>query len=288
MRIDWNEAWKERNRRFGHDHSADWWNERAEGFYEKRASRSREPFVELFYEYSRITPGETIFDMGCAAGTLAIPFAEKGHEVWAADFSPRMLEYLMKGARESGVEDRVHPVLLDWNEDWDSRDLPVCDVAIATRSLVCDDLTLALKKLESVANDRVCIGTWDKPTTHYDRDAARAIGYERPGYGSYVYVLNELIDRDMYPELRFIRYRFDRKGYQDIDELKRGIRESFQYGLTPEQEILLEKYFDENIVPGDKDGKIVYRLPKKRESTIAHIMWRTGDSSEKNGICISG
>ena len=30
---------------------------------------------------------KTLFDMGCGPGTLAIPFAQKGHEVFAADFS---------------------------------------------------------------------------------------------------------------------------------------------------------------------------------------------------------
>ena len=274
-RINWNEAWKERNRNFGHDHDTEYWDDLAHRFRKHRKLRSQEPYVEQFYQLSGFEPGESIFDMGCGSGTLAIPFAQKGHEVYAADFSRMMLQYLMEEARESGVEERIHPVLLDWNEDWSLRnDLPKCDVAICSRALIVEDLTLGLKKLESVAADRCCIATWDKPTTHYDRGSAEAIGYDRPGYGSYVYVMGELIDRDMHPELSYIRYISERTGYESIEVLKKGIRESFQYGLTEEQALLLDKYLDDHIVMTEKKGITYYQLKGSEMATIAHIKWK--------------
>ncbi len=272
-RIDWNEAWKLRRILFDHDHTPEYWDEFAPRFRKCPGPGQNDVYIDTFYEYSGIRPGDTIFDMGCASGTLAIPYALKGHEVYAADFSKKMLEYLMLGAEEAGVADRIHPIRLDWNEDWSVRELPVCDVAIASRSLIFDDLRESLKKIESVAKRKVCFGAWDTPTTHYDRRVAEAIGYDRPGYGCYVYILGELIDRDMLPELRFIRHKAKRTKYETVEELKRGIRDSFQYGLTPEQEEKLEKYFAENIREREKDGGVYYQLEGSEMATIAYISW---------------
>ena len=51
---------------------------------------------------------------------------------------------------------------LDWNEDWSRYDIPVCDVAIASRSMIVSDLEAALDKLQSKARRKVCIV---EPTT---------------------------------------------------------------------------------------------------------------------------
>ena len=116
-RIDWNRLWKENyaDRPSEDDHQ--FWDDYAPRF-RKKLKEEEDPYVRIFYEYSEFQPGETIFDMGCASGTLAIPFAQKGHEIWAADFSEEMLKYLMIEAEEAGVADRIHPIRLDWNEDW--------------------------------------------------------------------------------------------------------------------------------------------------------------------------
>lgn len=281
-RIDWNKAWKERNARFRHDHSAAYWDDRAPSFRKHRESESGDEYVEQFYAYCGFAPGETIFDMGCASGTLAIPYALKGHEVWCADFSERMLDCLVREAKESGVSGRIHPVLLDWNEDWTLRkDLPLCDVAICSRAFVVEDLAEAILKLESVANDRCCIGTWDKPTTHYDRGAAKAIGYDSPDYGSYVYVLGELINLARLPELRFIRYDSDGRKYESEESLRKSVRESFQHGLSKEQERLLGDYISSRLTAAEKNGALYYRLAQSEPCVMAHIRWEVPRESRR-------
>ena len=271
--INWNDAWKERNRLLDHDRSPEFWNKMAPRFRRHRKTSDDETYASLFYEYSALKQGETVFDMGCASGTLAIPFAQKGHVIYAADFSPDMLECLMEEARAGGVSHMIKPVLLDWNEDWEVRDLPVCDVAIASRSLVAEDLTLALKKLESVATGRVCVGAFDKPTHHYDRKLAKAIGYERHEYGNYVYILNELINRDRYPELRFINYNTSNSRYISKEDMRKCKIESFQYGLTGEQIRKMDEYLDANTVKAEENGEMFYYLDNGETASIAHIMW---------------
>lgn len=194
MKINWNEMWKEVNRPEAESGTSQYWDSRAAGFRKK----SDEPdiYAEKFYEYMDIRPGETIFDMGCGSGTLAIPFAKKGHEVWAADFSQEMLNCMMADAEEEGVADRIHPIVLDWNEDWEIRKLPKCDIALSSRAMFFDDLTSSLKKLESVAKRRACLGAWDGPGE---------------GLSSCYCAMGELMDRGAKPELRYIRYPFKSK-----------------------------------------------------------------------------
>ncbi|MDO4517835.1 MAG: class I SAM-dependent methyltransferase [Bacillota bacterium] len=244
--FDWNQMWKDYNDREVENSKPEFWDSFAAHF-RKKAATEKDPYVELFYEYSHMKPGDTIFDMGCASGTLAIPYALKGHEIYAADFSKEMLKVLMKGAEEAGVEDRIHPIHLDWNEDWSKRDLPKCDVAISSRALIFEDLTSSLKKLESVTKNKVCLGVWDLPTRGYDRYLAKAIGYERAGYGTHFYVINELLERDMMPELRFIRSPFRPTKYETREAAINNLRASLQYGLTAEQEEAFESYCEEHL-----------------------------------------
>ena len=247
QRFDWNQIWKDTLKRESKNNAAEFWDGHAKHFVKKLEDGAKDPYIEQFYEMAALKPGETIFDMGCASGTLAIPFAKKGHEVYAADFSNEMLKYLMQSADEAGVADRIHPIHLDWNEDWSLRDLPKCDVAIASRSLIFEDMTSSLKKLESVAKSRVCIGAWDTPTQGYDRYLAAAIGYERPGYGTHYFVMNELMDRDMFPELSFIHCPFRNTKYKTHEEAIEELKKTFRFGLSDEQEKLFEEYCAEHL-----------------------------------------
>lgn len=269
-RIDWNRLWKKSGEGAVKKDALQFWDDFAPRF-RKKLEPEKDPYIEAFYEASGFLPGESIFDMGCASGTLAIPYAKKGHEIYAADFSGEMLKHLMIGAQEEGVADRIHPIRLDWNEDWEKRnDLPVCDVAISSRSLMADDLEAAIRKLESVARRKVCIGAWDTPAPGYERKLASAIGYERPGYGCYVYVMGELMDRDLLPELHFIRSPFNRRAFSSREEAEKSLRNSFQYGLSEEQEQKLEKYLEENLKETADGG---WKLDHQEISSIAHISW---------------
>lgn len=272
-RIDWNRLWQENyDGRQPKEELAFW--EAFAPTYRKKRALGKDPYVEQFYEYSGFEPGETIFDMGCASGILAIPFAQKGHEIWAADFSPEMLRQLQSGAGDAGVGDRIHPIRLDWNEDWSKRtDLPLCDVAISSRSFITRDLTGSIRKLESVARRRVCIGAWDEPAKGYDRTVARQIGYERPGYACYFYIMNELMDRDLFPELRFIRYPLRLTRYESREEALRIQIQAFRYGLTDQQTQRLEQYVNDHLVYCEEPDRSYWRFDHSEESTIAHIRW---------------
>lgn len=275
--FDWNKLWKDNYLEPEKTENIEFWDNFAPRFRKDPKDGKQDPYVELFYEYSEFQPGDTIFDMGCGSGTLSIPFALKGHDVYAADFSGEMLKYLMLGAEDFGVADRIHPIQLNWNEDWSKRDLPVCDVAISSRSFIVNDLTQGIKNLESVAKRRVCIGAWDTPRPNYDRFLAREIGYERPGYGCYFYVINELIDRDVVPDMKFIKTEFRCTSFSSKEHAIAGFEKSMDYGLpgglTEEQHEKMLRYIDEHLIPFEKKGKTMFKLDHQEISTIAHISW---------------
>ena len=111
---DWNEEWKELQKARRHADDAAFWDKRSATFTTKDAPS---PYVRQFLEYAAIRPGETVFDMGCGTGALAIPLGEAGHKVVAADFSPGMLDQMEARMAEAGVKG-VFPKLMSWEDDW--------------------------------------------------------------------------------------------------------------------------------------------------------------------------
>ncbi len=273
--IDWNALWRDVNNtsRNARNTTSEFWDGFAETYWKKPKEGERDRYTEQFYDYMEINPGESIFDMGCASGVLAIPYAQRGHEIYAADYSTRMLEVLMKNAEAEGVADRIHPIHLDWNEDWNLRDLPVCDIAIASRSLIFDDLTSSLKKLESVASRRICLGVWDVPTIGFDRYVAKAIEYERPGLATNSIVMGELMSRGACPEARIIKSPFRLAKYESFREGYETLRNSFSGGLTERQEKLLEDYCTQHLIHKQEEGLDFWQLDHSNISTMTFISW---------------
>ena len=97
--FDWGTAWIEQQRSRNACDDASYWDDRARSF--KKFS-GQSIYVERFLEYADIRKGESVFDMGCGWGTLALPLAEMGHKISAVDFSGRMLEFLREEAVERG------------------------------------------------------------------------------------------------------------------------------------------------------------------------------------------
>jgi len=275
--INWNEIWRDTDDAKERSNNLEFWDNYAPKFLKK--TEEPDPYIEKFYEYMEAEPGDSFFDMGCGPGTLAIPFAKKGHEVFAADFSSEMLKYLMEGAEEEGVADIIHPIQLNWNEDWSARELPKCDIAFSSRSFISRDLTSSLEKLESVAKRKVCIGAWDSPAPGYDRHLARAIGYERPGMSVYYMIMGELMDRDVFPELKFIFTPFRLQKFESREDAEQKLRDAFSH-MTEKQEKLFTQYIEEHLFFNPEKGRYYgreldgfWQFDHNDNSSIAFISW---------------
>ena len=107
----------------------------------------------------------------------------------------------------------------------------------------------------------------------YDREIAAYIGYERPGFGCYGYIMNELMERDMFPRLRFIKSPFRLSKYDSKEQALEAVTGSFQYGLTKEQENMIAEYCEEHLLLHEEEDRSYWRFDHSEMSTMAHIMW---------------
>lgn len=268
--IDWDEAWKERQRRRRHADDLEFWEKRAPSFA-KTAGTS--PYAREFLERSDVHDGETVFDMGCGSGTLALPLARRGVEVWACDFSPTMLELMMRRAELEGTDSLIHPVELAWGESWEGKGLPVCDVAFASRSVATDDMRAALEKLERQASRLVCVTLGTDSSPRSDETLLRAAGRPREIYSDYVYAMNILWQMGRQPSLSYIRSQ----RASTFESPEQALEKTCQIiEATPEERDRLAAYTREHLVQVEGEGgERRWSYDHTRVTSWAFISWES-------------
>ena len=130
-----------------------YWNKRAATFTRNATSDYERWLLDLL----ALESGETILDMGCATGTLAVPLARAGHRVHGCDFAEAMLAILDERAAADKLPITSH--LLAWEDDWEEAGLgkDSVDVAFASRSLMSGDVSARVRKLDAAARSRAAI-----------------------------------------------------------------------------------------------------------------------------------
>lgn len=252
--LDWNAAWQEARKGKKHGHGdKNHWNKRAPSFAQ-HASKSTYPseFIRLMAP----CPEWSVLDVGCGAGTLAIPLAGLVRQVTAIDFSDAMIALLNAHCVEQGMLN-VHTDIVGWEDDWEQAGIGEHDVVIASRSLVVDDLHMALTKLHHKARQRVYIASLvgDGP---FDRRIFEAIGRDLDRGPDYIYVYNLLYQMGIHAEVGFVINGDGGKLYRDLDDAV----ENFQWmldGITPEEIILLRKFFERHLTKTAGGWTLSYR-----------------------------
>lgn len=142
----------------------------------------------------------TLLDVGCGPGTLALPLAARLEKVVALDYSTAMLESLKERARVQEVTNVV-AMKKAWEDDWS--DVPVCDIAIASRSTNVPDLEQALTRLSHWARKRAYL-TFLVGGHFIDPDVLALVGRDAPRMPDYLYVLGILYQQGWHPRVDFI------------------------------------------------------------------------------------
>ncbi len=267
--VDWRQSWIEMQEGRGHADDPSEWDARAASFSSRTVSNYSRDFLSCL----DLQPGETVFDMGCGTGELALQMAEAGHDVIAADFSEGMLGYLARGMQERGLTN-VRTVRMSWEDDWAAHGVgeKCVDVAIASRSIMVSDLGAALDKLSSVVRSRVAITLSTGNTPSEDADLLEAIGRKSVSRFDTPYCMNMLFQMGICPELRIIK--------SDKKHLFTSLEEACAHSLkrirdiTTEERALAEEFIAAHLVPAnDPSNPGALELDYKRHSDWAFITW---------------
>jgi SAM-dependent methyltransferase len=261
--IDWNDAWKEARARHSYQiRDSAFWNKRAPDFAE---IATKTGYAEAFLKIMNPKNNWSVFDMACGAGTLAIPFARHVKSVTAVDFSEKMLEILQERCGQAGITN-VRTIKASWEDDWSKAGIGLHDVAIASRSLVVDDLVYGITKLNNIARKRVYISTIvdDGP---YDKRIFDAVGREFDAGPDYIYNYNLLYRMGIYANVNFI-IEDNHKTYGNHAEAIDSIR--WMLGnTTSEEEKKLEDFFNRHLI--FSEGR--WMMDQRRTIRWAVIWW---------------
>lgn len=202
--LDFDAAWKELQAIRRKPDNCLQWNKRAPRY---DSTDSKNLYVEDFMRLARIRDGESVFDMGCGTGPLAIRLAEEGHAVTAADFSEGMLAKFSENMEQHGLPDgSIRRIHMSWEDDWSEFGLvdDMVDVAIASRSMSVADLREALGKLNRIARRRACATMSTGASPRVDLNVLRAIDVPIAPSQDYLYAFGMLAQGGFEPTVEYI------------------------------------------------------------------------------------
>ncbi len=159
-----------------HKNATDFKTKSAEDWDAKAADMAprviNSPYVDDFISRMSLEPHDTVLDIGCGPGTLALALAQKVKKVIAIDYSKQMLEQLQIHAAREGIEN-IEALHVSWEDDWSS--LPQVDIAVASRSMEVGCMHSALEKMNHHAR-KACYLTYKVGGSYVDMEILDFIG----------------------------------------------------------------------------------------------------------------
>lgn len=269
--LDWNEIWKEwRSRRTVAQKSASSWGEHSS----KTRRTGDDTYARRFLRIMEPEPDWTVLDMGCGTGTLALPLARLVQHVTAADFSQGMLDEVEQRCSREGMGN-VATKKLAWEDDWQEAGVAYCDVAVASRSLVTEDLRGAISKLQAVAREKVFISTIvrDGP---FDRRIFDALGRPLNPGPDYICNYNLLYQMGILARVDFIRQ--DQRTFESREEAVSSMSWTLDR-MTPAEEETLQRFIDRHLVKQGDHWATDYEF-----TPVWAVLWWETNSARSTGV----
>lgn len=299
------EEWRKLDGRRRKPDSQEHWDERAKSFSFKDTP---DAYLQSFISKAGITGEETVLDMGCGTGSLAVALASLGCSVVAADFSKGMLDRLCSkatekgmlregGASEHGSDDspagdvgacllevqagKILPLRMSWEEDWTNYGLEEgsVDVAVASRSVITHDLEDSLQKLSAVSRERVCVTVGTGVSPRVDIRAARVMGLELERHNDALFVFGIASDLGYEPTVSYI-HSPRAKSYISPDEAYYSLLRTRDYLADTADQVSVEEsacrlrnFLADHLVEIEEDDTKRWTLDQPRVVPWAFISW---------------
>lgn len=180
----------------------------------RQTSPDSSPYTRAFIEFTNLDDCNTLLDMGCGTGAIALALAPDMQKVTGVDYSAGMLQAFTHAARALGLNN-IHTIQRAWDDSW--HDIPQADLVIASRSTAVMDMADALRKLDQTARKRVCL-TNLAGGSFIDPGLLKAMGRNVVPKPDYIYILNILYQMGRFPRLDYIEARGRLAGADSIDE----------------------------------------------------------------------
>lgn len=262
--IDWNEVWRDiQTRKEQHRlQDSSFWDGRAKDF---TRAVTRTDYIKQFIEIFDPQPEWSVLDIGAAAGTLALPLAERTKQITAVEPSARMREFLQERRDALGLEN-IDIVEGRWEDDWEALGIEPHDAVIASRSLMMHDLREAIEKVERFARRRVILSTLVGEGPH-DEKIFQAVGREAFHGPDYIVVYNLLRQMDIFANVAFTR-NCEAKNWASLDEAVEGHRWML-HDMSADEEARLREHLAATLVP--ENGRL--KMPYAKVVRWAVIWW---------------
>ena len=275
---DWNAEWMRLSDQREVAHDAAFWDRRARDF---RGGDEDSPYVTGFMASMRLRPGESVLDVGCGSGALALPLARAGHDVVGLDFSAGMLEVLRRRASEGGLRN-VKTIHAGWEDDWRAAGVGAADVVIASRSMDVRDLRAALQKLDAFARRRVCITLPADGLFYPQLLAHAAIGRPTTKHGDQATAVNVLLQMGIEAEVRSLAHasasRYENREAA-LDFLRRVVAPADESEARA-----LERYVAEHLVEtAGAGGRREWKLEPEVTVPWAFLAWDKPATGKRTG-----
>ncbi|WP_419771422.1 MAG: class I SAM-dependent methyltransferase [Candidatus Marinarcus sp.] len=182
---------------------------------------------------------ESLLDVGCGVGNVAMKLAKKVSTVYALDYSDVMLEFLDENIKAEQIHNII-PIKASWDDcDWSA--IPEADIVLASRSMEVKDMKDALEKINAKAKKRVYL-SYKVGGSFVDKKILKVLDkaiFDKPDY---IYVLNILYGMGINPKVDYLKSEGRREQYDTKENFIKSVEWSLDTLTQKEKETLAEYY----------------------------------------------
>lgn len=196
------------------------------------------PYTKEFISKIDIKDCNSLLDIGCGPGTIALAMAAKLKNVYALDYSAGMLECVNNNCKEKNIEN-VTTIHKSWYDSWD--DVPNADIVTASRSMEVKDIKDAILKLNSKANKKVYLTT-KVGGSFIDKEILNQLKRKIVPRPDYIYLVNTLHSMGIFAKVDFIKNESHKLDASTDEEFVQRVSWSLGELTNKEKKVLKEYY----------------------------------------------